>query len=144
MRSNNIVEKESKLGISWIPSKRYVKLNIIKNELSYFHKYFSKPLNQVMTFKECEVIYQLPPNTVIQDYNNNRLNKKHVRKSYSTYLITMKEAEKQYRDYWTQRALYDNKHLYTELNGNKMTETEYLIKYGNKTVSDIYSHKNIK
>lgn len=118
--------KRGHTGLIWWVSKRFFKLNRLKNKEMYSDKYTKTILN-VMTFKECEVIYQLPKGTCQRDYDNGKMKKSNVRKSFSTGLITLNESVRLYENYWTDRANKNEKHLYSSLDGNKMTEHEYFI-----------------
>ena len=48
-------------GMKWEPFQRFTKLYDLKINTLIFK--LRKSLTQVMTFKECEIIYQLPANT---------------------------------------------------------------------------------
>ncbi len=127
-KKNNFVnnEKRSKNGLLWEFFKRWNKLNKIKNNRTQFNNV----LMEVMTFKECEIVYKLPAKTCERDLKNNKININHVRKSGNTYILTNKEAKRLYENYWTDRAYTNDSHLYSGFDGKKMTETEFLIKYG--------------
>lgn len=118
--------KRSSNGLLWEVFKRFNTLNKAHNGVYVFNK----KLHEVMTFKECEIIYQLPENTCHRDYKRGLFNQKHVRKSANTFLITSSEAMKHYENYWENRAFKDHRHLYSGYDGKKMTEMEFLIKYG--------------
>lgn len=74
----------------------------------------------------------MPKNTVVQDYNRGVTKSNQVRKSHKTFLITVQECERLYKDYWTQRARVDQSHLFLNYDGEKMTENEFKIRYGNQ------------
>ncbi|WP_239704931.1 hypothetical protein [Mammaliicoccus sp. E-M24] len=118
--------KRGSTGLIWWVSKRFFKLNRLKNNKYRVDK-ITKPLLSVLTFKECEIIYQLPKGTCQRDYDNGKMRESNVRKSYSTGLITVNESIRLYENYWTERAKLNEKHLYLGLDGNKMTEQEYYI-----------------
>lgn len=118
--------KRSSYNLAWEVQKRFNTLNKFNNEIYVFNR----SLHDVITFKECEIIYQLPENTCHRDYKRGLFNVKHVRKSVNTFLITSKEAQKHYEDYWDKRAHKDQRHLYSGYDGKKMTEAEFLIRYG--------------
>lgn len=120
--------KRANNGWLWEVFKRYTTLNKSINNQTVFNK----KLQEVLTFKECEIIYQLPENTCHRDYKRGLFNHNHVRKSANTYLITSAEAMRQYEDYWEKRAKKDVRHLYSGYDGKKMTESEFLIKYGHE------------
>lgn len=123
-------DRKKKEGNSLFSSyflRRFNKLNKINNDN---RKDFHNSLNQVLTFKECEIIYQLPKNTCVQDYNRGVTRSNQVRKSHKTFLITVQECERLYKNYWTQRARVDQSHLFLNYDGEKMTENEFKIRYG--------------
>lgn len=118
-------KRSKETNLLWRVHKRQRKLNSIKNDdkTDFYHS-----LNEVMTFKECEIIFQLPKNTCVQDFKRGITKHNHVRKSGDTYLITKKEAIRLYEKYWTQRALRDQSHLYLSYDGKKMTQEEFNIR----------------
>lgn len=115
----------------WEYFQRFTKINRLKNNGFEFFKLNNALLN-VMTFKECEIVYKLPTNTCVRDYKNGVMNMKHVRKSVTTYLITISEAQKLYERYWTDRAHKNDSHLYSGYEGKKLTEKEFVIMNGAK------------
>lgn len=118
--------KRSEQGLLWWVFKRFNKLNRMKNNEYDITKYNRSLLN-VLTFKECEIIYQLPKGTCQRDYDNGKMKSRSVRKSYSTYLITVKESVRLYENYWTERANKNEKHLHISFDGQKLSEHEYFI-----------------
>ena len=68
--SKNSVSNFQEIGhkrMKWEPFQRFTKLHDLKNKHINFFK-LRKSLTQVMTFKECEIIYQLPANTCVRDF----------------------------------------------------------------------------
>lgn len=118
-------------GMRWEPFQRFTKLHYLKNKHINFFK-LRKSLTQVMTFKECEIIYQLPANTCVRDFKSGLMKAAEVRKSYTTYLLTTNEAMRLYENYHTERAHKDERHLYSGFDGKKMSEKEFIIKYGSQ------------
>lgn len=126
-------------GLLYEHQDRYFKLLRIKND---GNAKFSPALQNVVTFKEAEIIFKLPYNTIVQDYKNGLMRKSQVRKSANTYLITLKEAKNLYENYWTTRAAKNVSHLYSSLDGKKMSEDEYFIRFGdiNTQTSEYYEN----
>ena len=115
--------------MKWEPFQRFTKLHDLKINTLIFK--LRKSLTQVMTFKECEIIYQLPANTCVRDFKSGLMKAAEVRKSYTTYLLTTSEAMRLYENYHTERAHKTNA-IYTVALTVKMSEKEFIIKYGSQ------------
>lgn len=129
--SVNDFKRSDTNNMLWGYFQRFTKINRIKNKNIDFFK-INKLLLNVMTFKECEIVYQLPRNTCVRDYTNGVMSLKHVRKSMTTYIITISEAQRLYENYWTERAHKNESHLYSGYDGKKLTEKEFVIMNGSK------------
>lgn len=127
-RKNELRHVRNSYGMYKLHSKRrtqYQKVNT-GQDIDSFHK----ALKEVMTFRECEIVFMLPEGTCARDLRNGKFKSSRIRKSGGTYLITVKECIRLYEDYWTQRALFDESYLYSGYDGKRMTETEFLLRYG--------------
>lgn len=123
--------KRGKTGMYYEHQDRYFEYMGIKNEGRV--KFYS-PLMDVLTFKEAEIIFKLPRNTIVQDYKSGHISPGKVRKSANTYLIPLKYAQQIYEDYWQTRARKNISHLYSGYDGKKMSEAEYFIRFGDINV----------
>ncbi|EHP0496290.1 hypothetical protein KND99_000290 [Staphylococcus pseudintermedius] len=107
--------------------ERMVKLSKLHNQN---RKAFAPELRDSVTFKEAEIIFKLPPNTITRDYSRGLVNPNRVRKSVGVWLISLREAKKLYESYWNRRARENKSHLYSSLDGIKMSEIEYYVRRG--------------
>lgn len=71
--------------------------------LDYEHEHKGQVLADVLTTKEVERLYDLPPNTVLQDIRRGRIRSTQYRQSGRIWLITRRESNKVYSNYDTQR-----------------------------------------
>ncbi|MCQ9301395.1 hypothetical protein QUD12_04420 [Staphylococcus hyicus] len=120
--------KRGSTGLLWEHQNRFHEYIRILNGSSNY----SSILKKVMTFKEVEIVFKLPHNTVIQDFKKGIFKKTTVRKSGNTYLITLHEAKRHYEDYWSTRAKKNISHLYSSYDGKKMSEDEYFIRFNER------------
>ena len=94
---NNIIKSSSVENFLKIFDENFPNSDLIKDSLIYVSRYKPKSiLDQVLTFSEAQILYDLSPSTLLKNIDYNRYLDGEVKKSGSTWLITTKAMERLY------------------------------------------------
>lgn len=94
---NNIIKINSIENLLKLFDENFPNSDLIKDSLVYVSR--SKPktiLEQVLTFSEAQILYNLSPSTLLKNIDYNRYKDGEIKKSGSTWLITTKAMERLY------------------------------------------------